>query len=334
MIGKDNAMRVLVIGCGSIGMRHMHNLNNLGIDDLMAFDTVADQREHAQQECGARPFDTLDAALQSGADVVFVTTPTHLHVPVALQAASAGCHLFIEKPLSHTEEGLNELIDLVQRNHLVTMVGCNMRFHPGPSILKKLLEARVIGTIIAARLQAGSFLPRWRPSQDYRQSYSASAEWGGAILDAIHEIDLALWFLGPARLLASAHLPAWTIGLKADGLSEMILQHTSGALSSIHLNFVQRDYRRACQLIGSEGTLYWDYETHVVHQYGPDGNLSLSYPEPAGWQVNQMYLDELVYFVEALKGSNQTMNSVDESLAALEIALAARSHNSADWTQP
>lgn len=300
----------------------------------MAFDLLPECRTTVELNFGVSTVSELEVAWAWEPDVAFIASNTDSHVPIAIEAARHGCHLFVEKPLSHTLAGIETLQTEVRKRGLKTMVGCNMRFHPGPSTLKNLLEAKAIGTIIAARLQTGSFLPRWRPSQDYRQSYSASAEWGGAILDCIHEIDLALWFLGPARLLASAYLTAWTIGLETDGLSEMILQHTSGALSSIHLNFVQRDYRRTCQLIGSEGTLYWDYETHVVHQYGLDGKLAHIYPEPAGWQANQMYLDELTHFLEVLKGSNQTMNPVNESLATLEIALAARAHNSADWTHP
>lgn len=317
-------MRVLLIGCGSIGMRHLRNLKSLRIENLMAFDTVADRREHAQQECGARPFDSLDAALRSGADVAFVTTPTHLHVPIALQAARAGCHLFIEKPLSHTLEGIGDLLKEIDSRCLISLVGCNMRFHPGPATVKRLLGDKVVGEVIAARIQTGSFLPRWRPWQDYRQSYSASPEWGGAILDCIHEIDLALWYFGPANVVGAACLPAKMIGLEADGLAEIILCHESGMLSNVHLNFVQRDYRRTCQVIGSQGTIYWDFSNHQVVVYGADGQLARSLPEPDGWQVNQMYVDEMAHFLQAVQTGSQTVNPISGGLAALHIALTAK----------
>jgi predicted dehydrogenase len=269
-------------------------------------------------------FETLEQGLEWKPDFVVVATPSHLHVAQALEAARHGCHLFIEKPLSHSPDGLDILRAEAERRNLITMVACNMRFHPGPATVKRLLEEKAVGQVIAARIQTGSFLPRWRPWQDYRQSYSASPEWGGAILDCIHEIDLALWYLGSAKMLAAAHLPARTIGLETDGLAEIILYHESGALSNVHLNFVQRDYRRTCQVIGSEGTIYWDFADHQVRVYGVEGELKRTYAEPDGWQVNQMYLDELEHFLQAMRSGSQTMNPVSGGIAAVQVALAAR----------
>ena len=237
-------MKALVVGYGSIGQRHMKNLLTLNAGEVFAFDILEDRRREAKEQLGIEVVECLDEAWEREPNVAFITASTQQHMLLALQAAEHGCHLFIEKPLAHTLDGVEQLISQVKHRGLATMVGCNMRFHPGPVTVKRLLEEGAIGTIIGARIQIGSYLPRWRLSQDYRQSYSASPEWGGAILDCIHEIDLALWYLGRATLFAAAHVPARTIGLQTEGLAEIILQHESGALTSIHLNFVQRDYRR------------------------------------------------------------------------------------------
>src|SRR5262249_44881068 len=152
---------------------------------------------------------------------VLVTAPTHLHVPLAREAAAHGCDLFIEKPLSHSWDGVEELRHEVRRRGLVTMVGCNMRFHPGPARVHELLRRGAIGRPLAARIFTGSYLPDWRPGTDYRKSYSASSERGGGVLlDCIHEIDLALWYFGPARLAAAVAAPAETIGLDVEGVAE------------------------------------------------------------------------------------------------------------------
>jgi predicted dehydrogenase len=204
------------------------------------------------------------------------------------------------------------------------MVGCNMRFHPGPATVKRLLDERAIGEAVAARIETGSFLPRWRPWQNYRESYSASPQSGGAILDCIHEIDLALWYFGSARVLAAAHLPAGVIGLQTDGLAEILLAHDSGTLSSVHLNFVQRDYRRCCHIIGSEGTLYWNFTERRVTVFDSEGNLARTYEEPAGWDVNTMYMDELTHFLSAVSCGTESMNPLEGGISALRIALTAR----------
>ena len=321
---SQRSLRVLVIGCGSIGQRHIKNLLALGVGEILAFDVLEDSRKAVEATGGVGIVASLEAAWDWEPEVVLIASPTPSHIPLALHSAKRGCAFFIEKPLSHSHEGLSGLCKEVERRRLVTMVACNMRFHPGPATVKRLLEEQSIGQIIAARIQTGSYLPRWRPWQDYRQSYSASVEWGGAILDCIHEIDLALWYFGPGSVLAAAHLPAQNLGLQTDGLAEMILCHDSGMLSSVHLNFLQRDYRRTCQIIGEEGTIYWDFSDHQVRVHGENGDIKEIFPEPEGWQINQMYLDELEHFLLAVRSGSQTVNPISGGIAALEVALAAR----------
>lgn len=320
----NSPLRFLVLGCGSIGQRHIKNLIALQAGEILAFDVLEDRRHFVREELDVETVDRIEAAWKWKPDVALIAASTETHVLLALQAVEHGCHLFIEKPLSHTLTGIDRLCAEVEQRQLTTMVGCNMRFHPGPVTVKRLITENAIGKVIAARIQTGSYLPWWRPEQDYRQSYSASIEWGGATLDCIHEIDLALWYLGPAKLVAAAASPAHSIDLKIDGLIEIILDHASGALSNVHLNFVQRDYRRTCQIIGSEGSIYWDFADHQVHVFGDDGELRQTYLEPDGWAANQMYLDEMRHFLQALRNCTPTTNPISEALATLNIALDAR----------
>jgi predicted dehydrogenase len=211
-----------------------------------------------------------------------------------------------------------------QQKGLITMVGCNMRFHPGPATVRRLLQEKTLGRVLCARLQSSSFLPRWRPEHDYRKSYSASSTSGGAILDCIHEIDLADWYFGPGVVLASAVLPASSLGLDTDGAAEILIRHDSGVLSSVHLNFMQRDYRRGCQVACTQGTVYWDFGIRCVQVFGEDGSLSQSFLEPEGWDINQMYVDELAYFLRCVDSGQQTENTFSEAGRVLALALEAR----------
>jgi len=327
---SGSGRRIAVLGCGSIGRRHLRNLQTLGATDLTVFEPDAARCRDIEAESGVTAAADLESVWERLPEIAVVAAPTQAHAAAALAAARHGCHLFIEKPLSHSLEGLDLLGAEVEARGLQTMIGCNMRFHPGPAQVKALLERGEVGVPLAARIQTGSYLPRWRPGQDYGQSYSASPEYGGAILDCIHEIDLALWYFGPAALLAAAHLPARTLGLETDGLAEIILRHGRGPLSSVHLNFVQRDYRRCCQIIGSEGTIYWDFAARRVDVYGPDGEQALSLPEPEHWQANQMYLEEMDHFLRAVRRGEPPMNSLSQARETLEIALAARVRGNAD----
>jgi len=319
--------RILVSGAGSIGRRHLKNLHALGVKNLACADPHCDPASEAQvqEQTGAKCFSDFGEALTAfKPTIVFVCSPTILHVEQALAAARAGCHLFIEKPLSHTLKGIEALEKEVERKKLTTMVACNMRFHPGPEQIKKLLTERRIGEVLAARIHTGSFLPSWQPNRDYKVRYSADPLQGGAILDCIHEIDLALWFFGAAKLAGAALLPATSIGLSVEGLAEIILHHDTGAVASIHLNFLQRNNRRSCEVVGTEGTIEWDVHTSQVNVYDGDGALAESIPLSMGWEDHPAYELEIEHFLQAVANETAPTCSLADGRAALEIALAAR----------
>jgi predicted dehydrogenase len=318
-------MRIAIIGCGSIGKRHLVNLVHLGYRDLLACDPVAAARDAVAAEFGVSVYAEAREVWARLPEATLVTTPSHLHVPLALQAAEIGSHLFIEKPVSHSLDQLDTLRRLVNEKQLVTLVGCNMRFHPGPAQVKRWLAAGAIGHVLGARIQTGSYLPRWRPWCDYRQSYSASPTWGGAVLDCIHELDLALWLLGEARVAAAITRPASSLGLETDGLAEILLEHVSGVVTNVHLNFVQRNYRRGIQIIGSTGSIEWEWSTARADLYGPDGEVVESVPQPMDWQVNHMYLDELRHFLTCVRTGAPTVNPLAAATGTLRLALAVRS---------
>ena len=320
----NTPLRIAVLGCGSIGRRHLRNLSQLGAGELYAFDPVPAALETAHNETNALCFSSLDCIWEQQPNVAVITTPSNLHVGLALEAAQHNCALFVEKPLSHTLDGLDELCSEAERRNLVTMVGCNMRFHPGPAQVKRLLDDSAIGQVIAARIHTGSYLPGWRPGTDYRQSYSAQAALGGgAILDCIHEIDLALWYFGPGDVLAAVSLPATSIGLDIEGLAEMLIRHRSEVLSSVHLNFIQRDYHRSCEVIGADGSIYWNFSEGKVRVSRPDHETQV-FEQPADWTVNQMYVDEIRYFLDCVQNNTPTVNSLQRGLETLQVALTVK----------
>jgi predicted dehydrogenase len=325
---SSHALRVAVLGCGSIGRRHVRNLRAIGDVQIACFDPVVESAKNLAETVESESFDQIEGIWAWRPQAVVVAAPTEEHVPLALEALAHDCDLFVEKPLSHSLAGVEELCAEAARRERVTLVGCNMRFHPGPAAVKRLQDAGEIGAVQSSRIQTGSYLPRWRPDSDYRESYSASREAGGAVLDCIHEIDLALWYHGPASLLAAVVRPATGIGLATDGLAELLLEHESGVLSSLHLNFVQRDYRRCCQVIGERGTIYWDFAEGVVRVHGEDGAERLREGQPAEWDVNDMYLDETRHFLDCVRSRAVTVNPLTGGVAALRIAAAARAARS------
>ena len=317
--------RFLIIGCGSIGQRHVKNLLALGVNDIIAFDPEPMRREAVASTMKVVTVEDLSAAWRLGPQVCVIAAPSSLHIPIALDAARRGCHLFIEKPLSHTWEGVQALLELARQANLITLVACNLRFHPGLRIVRRLLSDGAVGRIVAARVEVGQYLPDWHPTEDYRRGYSARRELGGGIiLDAIHEIDYSRWLLGEVASAVCMSDKLSHLEIDTEDTAALLLRFASGALGEIHLDYVQRVYSRTCQIIGEEGTIHWDFSAGQVRFYSAHERRWKVFENPARWQINQMYIDEMAHFLKCIAGDEAPESDVRDGAKVLQIALAAK----------
>lgn len=316
--------RIAVVGCGSIGARHLRNLTTLGCPNLIAIDPDLEHRTRAAIDSGAHEAPSLEAALEAGASVVFVTTPTSEHLGPALEAVRAGADVFIEKPLAATLCGVDDLLDEAARRGTIALVGCNLRFHPGLALVQRLTAAGAIGRVISARIEFGSWLPDWRPRQDYRLGYATRRESGGGIvLDAIHELDYARWIMGEVENVACFAGSLSSLDLETEDIAAILLRFESGAIGEVHLDYVQRAYSRTCQLIGEEGTIHWSWPAGEVRLYRASTGSWRTFEVPEGWVPNQMYVNELEHFLACLTGDETPVLDLPNAARVLEIALMA-----------
>jgi len=293
---------------------------------LLTFDPAVEVRTRVAEEFGVPAVAAVDDVWAWNPAAVIIATPTSLHGTLALESALHGCHLFVEKPLAHTSDGLERLASEVARRNLVSMVGCNMRFHPGPARVKAVLETGTIGRILFARVFGGSYLPEWRPWQDYRQSYSAQASLGGGcILDGIHEIDLACWYLGDVRSVIALAGQVSDLELTdVEDVASLILEHHDRRRSEVHLDYVQRVRLRGCVVAGTQGTVTWEWSEHRVRVYRAHERHWDSEPLVEGWDVNTMYVDEMEHFLAAVRLGKCTCNPIADAVKVTRVALAAK----------
>lgn len=316
---------VLVVGCGSIGQRHISNLQALAIEDIVACDPRTDRQEQVTAKYGVTAVGTLEEGLALQPGAALIATPPSFHTGPALQSAERGCHLFIEKPLSDRMEGLDRLISTVAEQRLTTLVGCNMRFHHGPATIKRLLEEGAVGRVITALIDAGQYLPDWHPWEDYRQWYSAHTDLGGGvILDGIHEIDYARWLFGEVEEVYCQGGKLSSLDIDTEDSVNLQMKCNGGFNVSIHMDYIQRAYWRTCKVIGEEGTILWDINCGGVRLFSADENRWQMLSQPEDYTINQMYVDEMQHFLNCLSGDEQPLLAVGEAKRVLEIALAAK----------
>jgi predicted dehydrogenase len=320
-------MRVLVVGLGSAGRRH---LSNLRLVEPAAHITVWRQHARPQDAAGGIPgadrvVYQMDDALDPPPDAALIASPASLHVQTALELAQRGIHLFIEKPLSHTLDGVDELLDECRQRELVLMVGYNFRFYPPLRVMREALKEERIGRLLTFRAEVGQYLPDWRPGTDYRGSVSARAELGGGVvLELSHELDYVRWLAGEVRTVSARVARLSDLEIDVEDTAEIILELEGGAVGSVHLDMVQVAAIRSCRMVGSEGILTWDGTSHQVRHFSAAAR-AWSDLHPAGTiDHNEMYKAELEHFLHCVREGGQPVVSGEDARRALEIALSAK----------
>jgi len=319
-------MKILVIGCGSIGQRHIKNLLKIGVNKILVFDPDKKRCQQVKKiSSKVNTSLTLDSLWKENPKIAFVTTPTSLHLKYATMAAKRGCHLFIEKPLSNKIEGVKTFLSIVKKKNLISLVGCNMRFYWAIAKIKQLLVDNSIGRVISARIEAGQYLPDWHPKEDYRKMYSAKKKLGGGvILDGIHEIDYCLWFFGNVEKVISIYGKLGPLKIETEDIAEINLKFKKGPLANIHIDYLQHPYGRSCKLIAEKGTICWDISEKKVKLYSAKTKKWKMFFEPKKYDLNQMYIDEVKYFLNCVKEQNKSFNDVFLGFKTLEVALKAK----------
>ncbi|HZO90977.1 MAG TPA: Gfo/Idh/MocA family oxidoreductase [Chthonomonadaceae bacterium] len=314
-------MKLLVVGCGSIGARHLRLLHAMGGHILLAYDPQPEGRARAEA-LGALTFGDYAAALAAAPDAALICSPTHLHAAQARQAAEAGCHLFVEKPLSHTLEGMEELLALCAARALRLMVGYPMRFQPGLRRVKEWLEAGEIGRVLCGTIHCGQYMPETYPwKANYAQGYVARREWGGGVtLDASHELDYAGWLFGPACEV-SALADTLHLQMETEDVSLVTVRYAGGALFHIHLNYLDPVMTRRCEITGTEGMIRWEETEETVRLWTRRTRQWRCERVPC--PPDAMYRAELTHFLECVQSGQTPLCDGVAGREAVAVALAA-----------
>ncbi len=331
--------RCLFVGLGGIGQRHLRNLRGLLGDsvEVVAYrvrgerQTLDDNLQvlpgvDLEQKYGVSVCSDLQQALASQPDVVFITNPSSLHVPVALEAARRGCHLFIEKPLSHSLAQVSELVALCDRQKLVTCVAYQLRYHPGFLRLRELLGAGAVGRPLSVRAEVGEYLPGFHPYEDYRRMYaSKSALGGGVTLSQIHEIDYLCALFGAPRRVFSMGGHVSSLEIDVDDVAVSLLEFARGDGSplfvELHQDFVQRPAQRSVTVLGERGKLIWSLSGRYFEHCDESGK-SLEHHSYAEFPRNQAFRDELANFLGCVIRGEPCSPSVRDGALSLEVAVA------------
>lgn len=316
-------MKVLVVGYGSIGKRHIDNLSSLQTSEIL----VCTKRKYDEflRKKNCKVFKSLRKCIVERPNVALITDITSEHVAIAIKLANMGINLFIEKPLSNSFNNVKKLLSVVKKRKLTTMVGCNLRFHPCIKKIKEMISEKEIGRIISVHVENGSYLPDWHTYEDYRNSYAARKDLGGGVvLTCIHEIDYLYWFFGNVKEIFSITGKFSDLKITAEDLSSILLRFKNNVVAEVHLDYFQNPAFRSCKIIGTKGIIYWDSNINLVKVYDIKKKKWSIKMRLREFDENETYIREINHFINCVKKNKKTINTIEDGAKTLEIALAIK----------
>ena len=319
--------RILIVGLGSIGERHKDLVCKLFPQAEIKVLRLTAQNHPSESRI--KFLSTLQGAKLFSPEIAVICSPSTSHTSLARELVRVGAHLLIEKPLSHSREGILELLQECASNNSILMVGYNLRYLKSLQEFRKCINEGLIGNVLSVRCEVGQYLPNWRPKIDYRESVSARSELGGGVLlELSHEIDYLRWIFGEVDWVRAttlrqskleidvedtAHL---TIGFEKKSKNQQLIAH-------LNMDFIRHDSTRSCVAIGDKGSLRWD---------GISGEVSFFQSGEKNWRtlffsdvgIEETYALEWEEFTRAIKAKTSPAVTGEDGLRVVEIVEAAR----------
>ena len=323
-------MKILIVGCGSIGKRHLRNLLTIGIkhENISCVETRQDRVTEVKNYGIERVYSNLDSALiDKNYDAAIICSPTSLHIEQCNILSSKKVNLMIEKPLSRNLEGIEILKRNVKENNLVVLMAYIFRFTPQVQMIKKLIQENALGKIYYVRGEFSEYLPDWHPYEDYRSFYMAEKSMGGgSILDQSHIFDLVHYLLGGFKNVKAYNSKISNLELNADDISELIVEMNSGVIASLHTDIFGRQHQKFLEIKGENGNIKWDFYKNEVSIYDPkDKAVKIFKKFPTDF--NLTYINEIKHFIECCENKKKTFASLEDGIDTMKLILAAeKSH--------
>lgn len=307
-------MKIAVIGTGNIGERHIKTINSLDDVEPIAI-PIRKERLAELTTQGINVSQNIQEAIDQGASAAIIATDTGRHEKDAIECLRHGLDTLIEKPMAINAISAQNICDTAYQTDGHVYVGCILRFSESLNAFRQKLN--LVGDLHSVQVQCKSYLPMWRPSQSYLESYSARLHEGGAALDLIHEIDYIGWIYGWPKEVQAMTLNTGRLNIQAEEIVEAFWKSPEASIISLSLDYLSHPPSRTMSAYGSKGTIKWD---------GIRNKLTLNLIEAEEQIINYdqsadtMLKDEIHSFIEAVNGRTDIrLTTGMQGIRALEV---------------
>ena len=313
--------RLIIVGSGSIATRHVRLWRQMYPSTRIS--RVKTSRRRAADPKIDMMVDSVvegwEAALAEQPQAAIVANAAVGHLDALRMLIRARIPVMVEKPIADSSRGLMAIAELAERQSVPVLVGYCLRFHPLIRWAFNKLEAGEIGQLLAARAIVGQHLESWRPGNDANRTIGANHHLGGGVLRELsHEIDLALAAGGPTTDVTARVMKSGTLTGDAEDLALVLMGHTSGTLSEVSVNMLERPPRRSLTLIGERATAHVDLIASRASIADSKGSSESDLTPPSG-NSDIMYIAQLEHFVSCAAGKSAPLVTIQQGIDVVRV---------------
>jgi predicted dehydrogenase len=329
---KIKKLSGLIIGCGSIGERHLFNLQKLGLKDIIIYDKDLTQLKKIENKYSVKSFSNIDKAFSAKPDFSIICTHPISHITFGEKSLKNNVHVFMEKPLSHELKNVKQFLNKSESKKIKISVGYNFRYNLGLNYIKNFFAKNSITPSFISST-VGNHIKNWRPNSNYKNHYILN-KGGGIILDASHEFDFVRWLLDDKVVSVYCQsIKTSKLSKKTESLASITLKFKKGTIANFTLDYIRPFYDRKCQFLTENEIIDWNFsiEPKISKNYNVSSKSLVSYQNHKKKSfsknfispVNQMYKEEINDFLISLVTNENVKINGWDAYETLRIADAA-----------
>ena len=304
---------IAFIGLGSIAKRHIKNVCDyiLSCGNTFSIDLY---RSSIDRPIAEEILSFVDESylysgeVQRDYDMVFITNPTSLHLEAALKFRSYTKSLFMEKPVFNGYEIDDAIIKKL--DEIPSYVACPLHYNPVLQYVKQNID---LSKVISVRAMSSSYLPDWRPGQDYRQTYSALADLGGGVdIDLIHEWDYLTWIFGMPTICQAIVGKYSALEIDSNDTALYVAKNNQRTFE-LHLDYFGRKTQRTLDIFSKDDTIQCDLIAGTISYLKEGKTINVNA------ERNAFQMTEIKHFFDIAEGRTENDSNVEHGVKVLKL---------------
>ncbi|HYA86309.1 MAG TPA: Gfo/Idh/MocA family oxidoreductase [Nitrospirota bacterium] len=317
-------MKFLVIGLGSMGKRRIRCLKALNYTEIVGYDVRFDRRSEAEKLYGLQTVDSLSNFDLSAMDAFIISVPPALHLEFLKLAVEHNRPAFVEA--SVVLDGLEEINRLAVLKEVLIAPSCTLRFHPAIKDIKRIVQSGMYGKFTNFSYHSGQYLPDWHPWEKVTDYYVSQKDTGGGREIVPFELTWLIDILGYPENVAGFYGKTMDVGANIDDTYVLSLKFRQG-FGIFLVDVVSRYAMRSLVLNLELAQIVWRWDEATVNVYEANNQRWIAYKQKEasahpGYNKNiieDMYVEELSSFANALKGKEKFPSTLADDIEVLKV---------------